>query len=312
MANSTITLLNGKSLELFPLPKDPESNLPEVTHPCTDFALFAQNANLLLGNAELIMSDSRLFMSPIDMCCGLSISGRFKPTTLGAYLEWWINHSASRDNDGNPVLHLAGSALSGCNRCTSVDSEGQHHSVVLSNFSGAWHSFLTIRERYRDAMYKFEAYPLEKVIEIVKKKGISNEVVILQAENRRLQHQLETEKRHFGNLTEFLQKKTDEYLKAILAPRIKEAQTLYRYYNDATEYAESFLNEQRRIKNEAKQKLKDGNLSQEEYRTIKKAANEKIAEIHYRLDDWWLQHFIRLYGENARFFSIQTIKKYMD
>lgn len=312
MENNCITLINGKTLELFPLPKNPETNLPEVVNPCTDFSLFARNANLLLGNADLIFSDSRLFMSPIDMGCGLSISGRFKPTTLGAYIEWWLNHPDSRDKDGNPVLHLAGSALSGGNRCTSVDTDGQHHPVFLTKFSAAWHSFLNVKERYRDAMYKFEAYPLEKVVEIVKEKGMSDEVVGLQAENRKLQHQLETEKKHYGNLSEFLQKKTDEYLKAILAPRMREAKMLYHAYKEACEYAESELNEQRRIKNEAKKKLQEGGLTQGEYRTIYKAANEKIAEIHYRLDDWWLQHFIRLYGENARFFSIQTIKKYMD
>lgn len=307
-----ITLLNGKMLELYPLAKDPETNFDVIVQPCTDFMVFAQNTNLLLGNADLILSDSRLFMSPIDMCCGLAISGRFKPTTLGAYIEWWLNYPESHDSDGNPVLHLAGSGLSGGNRCTTVDPKGQHHPVTLSKFSVAWHSFLSVRERYRQAMYKCEAYPLEKVIEIVKAKGKSEEVVGLEAQNRNLQKQLDNEKSHYTNLSSFLQKKTDEYLKAILAPRMREARILYHAYNEACDYMETELNQQRKIKSEAKQKLKEGSLSQAEYRAIRKDVNEKIAEIHYRLDDWWLQHFIRLYGENARFFSIQTIKKYMD
>lgn len=303
MENNIITLLNGKTLSLFPKTED--------VSPCTDFMLLARNANLLLANADLILSDSRMFMSPIDMSCGLSISGKFRPTTLGAYIEWWQNHPESRDKDGNPVLHLAGSALSGGNRCTSVDPEGQHHPVVLSKFSAAWHSFLEVSKRYYSSMGECEVYSLQKVIEEVAEKGISNEVVQLQAENRKLQHQLSNERKYIETLKTHLEKKTHEYLKAILAPRIEEARTLYRLYQEAEEYAESELNEQRGIRNEAKQKLKEGELTQEEYRAIKNAANEKIAEIHYRLEDWWLNHFTRLYGENARFFSIQTIKKYM-
>lgn len=303
MDNNTITLLNGKTLELYPRTED--------VNPCTYFALFAENANLLLANSDLIFSDSRLFLSPIDMSCGLAYSGKFAPTTLGAYLEWWINYPESHDKDGNPVLHLAGSPLSGGNRCTSVEPDGARHSVVLHNFSGAWHSFLEISNRYRDCMKNCQAYPLEKVIEIVSQEGISREVVSLKAENQKLQCQLDNERKYINRLKERLQSKTDEYLKAILAPHIEEARTLYRLYEEVEEYAEGGLNEQRRIRKEAKKKLQDREIKQEEYVAIKNSTAEAISEIHYRLEEWWLQHFIRLYKENARFFTLQDIKKFI-
>lgn len=303
METNCITLMNGKNLVLYPK--------TEAVSTCTDFSLFAQNAHLLLGNSELIFSDSRLFMSPIDMNCGLAYSGKFAPTTLGAYLEWWINHPASHDKDGNLVLHLAGSPLSGANSCTSVEPDGARHSVVLPNFSGAWHSFLEIGQRYRDCMKNYQAYPLEKVIEIVTAKGVSREVVGLQAENKKLQRQLDNDRKHIESLKQHLQSKTDEYLKAILAPHIEDARTLYGLYEEAAEFAEVGLNEQRRIRKEAKLKLQKGEIKQEEYIAIKHSTAEVINEIHYRLEDWWMQHFIRLYKENARFFTLQDIKKFM-
>ncbi len=303
MDNNTITLLNGKTLELYPRTED--------VSPCTDFTLFAENANLLLANSDMIFTDSRLFLSPIDMSCGLAYSGKFAPTTLGAYLEWWANHPESHDKDGNPVLHLAGSPLSGANRCISVESDGARHSIVLNNFSGAWHSFLEISKRYRDYMSNSHAYPLEKVIEIVTTNGVSREVVSLQAENKKLHRQLDNERKYIDRLKQHLQSKSDEYLKAILAPHIEDARTLYQLYEEVEEYAESGLNEQRRIRKEAKKKLQDGEIKQEEYVAIKNATAEAISEIHYRLEDWWLQHFIRLYKENARFFTLQDMKKFM-
>lgn len=140
--------------------------------PFNDLMTFAQNAKLLLDNADLILSDCRLFMSPIDMGCGLAISGRFKPTTLGAYIEWWTNCPESRDSAGNPVLRLAGSGLSSGNLCTVAGPTGELHSVTLSKFSAAWHSFISASERYRHAMCKSEAYPLEKVIDLLRHKSI--------------------------------------------------------------------------------------------------------------------------------------------
>ena len=74
-----ITLINGQTLGLHPS--------TSVVEPCTDMERFAANAWLLLANSELIYSDSRLFMSPIDMKSGVAYGGQFPPATLGAYIE---------------------------------------------------------------------------------------------------------------------------------------------------------------------------------------------------------------------------------
>lgn len=305
MIQEEITILNGRTLPLYPLHID-------VT-PCEDIDLLASNAWLIIANASLIFSDSRLFLSPIDMHCGLAYSGAFKPVSLGGLLEWWLHHPQSRDADGNPVIRLSGSPLSGCNKCTSATPDGKSKKVVLRGyFNLAFRTFLNVCGRYKHLIGQCEAYPLDKVIAILKGEGVTEELVELRTVNEQLRAKLDNLRHIHENLKEYMKKSTEEYLRAILAPHIEECKALYRTYKDIEEHFYAELPEMRRPKQEAKQRLKNGEITQEEYRKIRDAVHKTIREDYKILSDWWLRHFTALYHDNARFFTPKTINQYLN
>lgn len=138
-----------------------------------DSRLLYENAYLFLANADKILSDSRLFLAPIGVVNGMAYTGTsgFRKPTLGVYIEWWLHHSeGSFDKEGNPIWYISGSPLSGASACCSVDRKGKLHSRVYSNrgFSGTWHTFMEVNNRYKEAKAKYMAYALEEVIDMLK------------------------------------------------------------------------------------------------------------------------------------------------
>jgi hypothetical protein len=88
------------------------------------------------------------------------------------YLEWWTHCDGAlmMDEDGvrSLVYRLAGSPLSGANRCMAVREDGKEEIVSLRPFSDYWRSFMKINQRYSDAKSRYEAYSLRQVIVLLK------------------------------------------------------------------------------------------------------------------------------------------------
>ncbi len=135
--------------------------------------LFLNNAFFLLAHKERILSDSRMFLCPIAVQSGLAYTGTsgFRNPTLGVYIEWWLNcHGAMRiDKKGQKslVYRLAGSPLSGANRCGEVLEDGNTHTVTLLSFRDHWAPFIDINTRYTEAKAKCRAYTLQQVLDIL-------------------------------------------------------------------------------------------------------------------------------------------------
>lgn len=136
--------------------------------------LFIENAFFLYEHREQILSDSRMFLSPVAVESGLAYTGTsgFRNPTLGVYIEWWMNCKGALrvDDDGvrNLVYYLAGSPLSGANSCAAVREDGKSEKVVLKPFSEYWRSFMHINKRYDNAKSYYEAYSLQQVIDLLK------------------------------------------------------------------------------------------------------------------------------------------------
>ena len=115
--------------------------------------LFLSNAFVLLDNRERILSDSRMFLCPLPIRNGLAYTGTsgFHHPTLGIYIEFWLHCPAAtvmKDNGEKWLLwHIAGSPLSGSNRCSLVNSQGEWKCEQVSSFSGIWRPFLEINSR---------------------------------------------------------------------------------------------------------------------------------------------------------------------
>ncbi|MDE6050302.1 MAG: hypothetical protein K2G08_01335 [Paramuribaculum sp.] len=196
-----VTLLNGTTLECYPIantnqstPADDSLSLdttgqylqigskpsaaqgPEEkkAERLRKEQLFYEHAHLFLANADMILKDSMLFFTPVDVYSGLAYTGTggFRNPTLGVYIEWWLNHKeAAFDTRGCPIWFISGSPLSGCHACCSVDRKGRKQRARLQGtFSAVWRSFIEVNKRYNAVKGQVDAYTIEEAIELLERK----------------------------------------------------------------------------------------------------------------------------------------------
>lgn len=138
--------------------------------------LFRRNAIELYHHKDIVYSDSRIFLTPIDMGCHLAYTGPsgFTGATLGVWLEWWDALPICReDEDGKErlITCFAGSPLTGANCCSGVLPSGETVDVrFVHTFHDIFRKFLEINRRYYGLGEKYEFYPLEKTL---KKLGLN-------------------------------------------------------------------------------------------------------------------------------------------
>lgn len=194
-----ITLVDGSQIDCYPIALPPEETVSgeisldttgqylqigKKTHFTTDkelaerrqqkdieAKLFYEHAYLFLANADNILSDSRMFLAPVNVVNGLAYTGTsgFRKPTLGVYIEWWLYHKdASIDAKGHPIWFISGSPLSGSNACSTVDRKGKTHRAQLNgSFSAVWRSFVEVNNRYNEFKDHYMAYDLHEVIDIL-------------------------------------------------------------------------------------------------------------------------------------------------
>lgn len=65
---------------------------------------------------------------------------------------------------------IAGSPLSGANRCSAINRDGKIVGVQFSPFIDAWRSFIAINKRYTKARQVYQAYTIEETIRKLKRR----------------------------------------------------------------------------------------------------------------------------------------------
>lgn len=204
MEKNILTLLDGREVTVFPLPRDKEVDEYMVIHerrnyPYSEAERFAQlkaahdrytkavddkylaetkdaksllfkNIRLIYDNAERILTDSRMFLAPLTCAGGLyySGSGPFENPVLGVYLQWWMTCKEAHPKDDEWVFYFSGSPLSGINHCGVIGIEGQKESIKVADFDNLYKSFARINKMYSDLSDTCEHYPLREVIERLK------------------------------------------------------------------------------------------------------------------------------------------------
>ncbi len=142
-----------------------------------ELKVFYDHAFFFLANKDRILSDSRMFLAPVPIQSGLAYTGTsgFHNPTLGVYLEFWTSckYTTIIDEDGRKslVCRIAGSPLSGCNKCDVVFEDGKVEPVQIRNFRYLWPSFMEINRKYDEAKATCESYSLQQVIDILSKEG---------------------------------------------------------------------------------------------------------------------------------------------
>lgn len=148
---------------------DSETGKDEQAHR----ALFTDNAFLILANHERILSDSRLFLTHIPVGNNLAYTGELPSATLGVYVEWWLSTPQSvlfwENDEMSLVWYLAGSPLSGTNKCSTVYEDGRTENVSVPSFMALWHPFMKILSNYIEAKRLYQAYTLHEAITVLRK-----------------------------------------------------------------------------------------------------------------------------------------------
>lgn len=159
-----ITLFDGRTLSCYPRQQRDGTRwpLPEETL-SENKRRFRDNVHRFIRNAEIILSDSRLFLSPVGFYTSI---GPTAMPCLGAFVEWWLNcEEYSRDESGNPIYSISGNPMTGSHGCGSVDGDGNtHHAILRHRFIEVVKSFNSIANRYHQTMEKYEAYALVQVL----------------------------------------------------------------------------------------------------------------------------------------------------
>ena len=133
--------------------------------------LLCRNLHRLIAESDKILADSKMFLAPVPIQNGLAYFGTsgFQNPTLGVYIEWWRHHKCAwiidEFGEKQPLIYIAGSPLSGANKCAYVGAEGESYGVSVTNFAPVWQSFMNVNTRYTEAKQRYDAYTLEEVVE---------------------------------------------------------------------------------------------------------------------------------------------------
>ncbi len=196
-SNAVITLLDGSTLPCYPKPMQaaPIDNSmkldttgqyltigrrhrrPRVQEPSPETVraekFFTDHAFFFLKHHEQILDDSRMFLAPVTAQNSLAYTGTsgFQCPTLGVYLQWWLTYPQSSVGksweDGWLVYRISGSPLTGANCCGIVNHKGECKERNIQPFRELCQSFMEINTLYDKAKELYEAYTLEKVVELL-------------------------------------------------------------------------------------------------------------------------------------------------
>jgi hypothetical protein len=308
-----IVLLNGTQLDCYPLADEdvePEfqdkleldttgqyltvRNCKPRIMPVSDECmqkrqLFVDNAFYLLAHMDRIMNDSRMFLTPVAARNGLAYTGTsgFKRPTLGVYLEWWqTSDDAMRiDNEGcrSLVYSLAGSPLSGMNRCSTVREDGNIETVTLSSFGRHCGSFIKINTRYTEAKVRYQAYTLQEVLDILHREDngkLDYDHVIT---THFMQHEIDRLNRCLERLTEESSHWREKYLFALISFKEDEARAFLAEDGKLETKVSQEIEHLKMQKKALKAQLKRGQIDNVSYQRSITPMNKRIEELKFQL-----------------------------
>ena len=163
-ATPTIKLVNGRILECSPI----SSIKPKCDCDKDDlWNLFADNVNLFLQNADRILGDSRLFLTPVSRkknCFFSSIA------TLGEFIEFWIYCKENGiESNGYPICDICGNPMTGSHGCRAVTHNGERVKATLNiSFINLIKLFGSINSRYIGIKSVCKSYTLAEAVNHLK------------------------------------------------------------------------------------------------------------------------------------------------
>lgn len=273
-------LPSGKQLRLYPITKDKTStSTPSLSR---EEALsqhkhyFVPNVHLFIACSELILSDSRMFLSPVYFSYGLST----EPLAIGVYVLFWMEHSlVSHDRAGRPLINMVGSLFSGRQACLSVDEAGRivHAPDLLCSWQTSRARLRTLATSYEGLSQTYQHYSLHDLVicllrhqaqrkDSPKHRLLHREIRQLRQTCRDLEAQLATAIGQNDYLTQRYEALEQTYLRDQLTPeRRRVLRTLYEARHCAEFLEHRYSAQSREQERSLKQALKQGRISPSVY-----------------------------------------------
>ena len=276
--------------------------------------LFADNAFYLLAHMDRIMNDSRMFLAPVAARNGLAYTGTsgFKRPTLGVYLEWWQTSDETMriNNEGcrSLLFTLAGSPLSGMNRCSAVREDGKIEIVSLSSFNRHCGSFIIINTRYTEAKVRYQAYTLQEVLDILHREDngkLDYDHVIT---TRFMQHEIDRLNRCLERLTEESSHRHKKYLFTLSSFKEDEARAFLAEDGKLETKISQEIEHLKMQKKALKAQLKRGQIDNVSYQRSITPMNKRIEELKFQLFRFRRDKLNELFHTNE--IDSETIERY--
>ena len=310
---NSITLMNGEALECFPKqspqtkfasdemqlnatgaylgmgikPCKPQPNADEEKE--RQKKLFTDSAFYLLAHSERIMRDSRMFLAPVAVQNGLAYTGTsgFNAPTVGIYLEWWETcpEALRTDKEGcrSLVFHLAGSPLSGANRCAEVYEDGRVEHTQVSSFINHWRPFTTINTRYDEAKHIYQAYTLEHVLEILHAEDNESWNYSVEIKVRFMQSEINKLKKRVEQLTKESDKWHSMYVDTFMKYKEAEVCEAFSTFQSLREECETQINSIKVRKRTLRAELKSGCMDNLTYQRTLTPLNKQTKDLEFKV-----------------------------
>lgn len=257
--------------------------------------LFLDNAFVFLENREKILSDSRMFLCPLPFSrSGLAYTGTggFRNPTLGIFIEFWMACTKASVMEANGrkwlIYHIAGSPLSGGNRCGLVSPQGETKSEQLSSFKDIWRPFIEINTRYDEAKSKYDAYTLRQVLSILENEGTkvaykkSTYIFFLEQANKEL-------KRRMRSLNAYTSHIYEKLHKALMELKCEELKAFMAEYKEREEALSYRLTQIQHERLELRKQMKSGEIDNLQYQKLwmplHKEKGQIVGEMNRFVDD---------------------------
>ena len=297
-----IILLDGRVVDCYPRTTNEQPPYTDKEREA-EKERFINNAFFFFAHKERILTDSRMFLCPVPIQSGMSISGTsgFENPTLGVYIQWWETCAGAMFTDKKGrrglLFKLSGSSLSGHNICSVVHEDGTTKNVELRPFKDYRDSFIQINNTYKSAKQKYQAYSLRQVLDIldheeegdrdyahtINEQMQANEISAL----NKLLHNLMTRK-------EELEHRNKELEKALFDERVLH---FYDRYKDLEKRISSEVEQLLQQRRDLKMALQRGDYNNQDYERLVNAITRRINEAEQELTDYKEKEVLKVFPE---------------
>ncbi len=251
--------------------------------------LFISNAFYLLAHSERILSDSRMFLCPIAIQNGLAYTGMsgFRRPTLGVYIEWWqqAEDAMQTDKKGRRslVYYMAGSPLSGMNKCSAIREDGQQETVSLSSFKAHWGPFMKLNQRYTEAKQLYQAYTLQQVLDALRQEDNGQTDFAPIIDTLFMKHEVDALNRRIADIQEECDKWRSKYTDLLAHYNEEKIRQLYADYETLAANVGKEIDSLKEQKRNLKASLRKGSLDNISYQRQLTPLKKRIQDLMIRI-----------------------------